>query len=34
MTVGMVKSILLDMVEKLKQAEIEYKLKKMENDFK
>jgi hypothetical protein len=34
MTVGMFKSILLDMVEKLKQTEIEYKLKKMENDFK
>ena len=34
MTVGMVKSILLDMVEKIKQAEIDYKLKNMENDFK
>lgn len=34
MTVGMVKSILFDMVEKIKQAEIEYKLKNMENDFK
>ncbi|MBO7692246.1 MAG: hypothetical protein J6T10_06385 [Methanobrevibacter sp.] len=34
MTVGMVKSILFDMVEKIKQAEIDYKLKNMENDFK
>lgn len=34
MTVGMVKSILFDMVEKIKQAEVEYKLKNMENDFK